>query len=96
VSSTEAIQRAAMPTLQVELPMASVMPSNPNPSVGEECQKADLVMAMEEDARSLDLKAARILPEAVAATWEVHWLWEILPMALRVPNYSEKLVSQKD
>jgi hypothetical protein len=34
---------------------------------------------MGEDARSLDLLAAQILPEDVVATWEVHRLWEILP-----------------
>jgi hypothetical protein len=34
VSSTEAIQRAATPTLQVELPTASVMAGTPDTSVG--------------------------------------------------------------
>jgi hypothetical protein len=95
VSSTEAIQRAVTPTLQVELPTASAMTSTPNPSVGEECQKADLDTAMGENAISLDLYAARILPEAVSATWEVHRLREILPTALRVPDSSEKPVTQK-
>jgi hypothetical protein len=47
-----------------------------------------------EDARSLDLKAARILSEAVAATWEVHRLWKILPTTSRVPGYSENPVIQ--
>jgi hypothetical protein len=47
------------------------------------------------DSSSLDPKVARILSEAVAAMWEVHWLWEILPTASRVPGYSEKLVTQK-
>jgi hypothetical protein len=61
-----------MPALQVEIPMASVMASTPDPYVGEDCQKADLDMAVGENARSLDLKAAIILMEAVAATWEVH------------------------
>jgi hypothetical protein len=37
VSSIEAFQRAAVPALQVELPMASAMASNPDPVVGEEC-----------------------------------------------------------
>jgi hypothetical protein len=39
VSSMEAIQMAVVPALQVELPMASTMASNPDPSVcvgGEE------------------------------------------------------------
>jgi hypothetical protein len=44
-----------MPILQVELPMALVMASIPGPSVGEECQKADLDTAVGEDARSLNL-----------------------------------------
>jgi hypothetical protein len=35
---------------------------------------ADLDMTVGEDARSLNLKAARILTEVVAATWEVHQL----------------------
>jgi hypothetical protein len=38
---------------------------------------------------------ARILQEAVAAMWEVHRLWGILPTASRVPGYSEKPVTQK-
>jgi hypothetical protein len=75
-------------------PTASVMDSTPDPSMGE-CQKADLNTAVGEDARSLDLKAARILPEAVKATWEMHRLWEILLMASRVTNYSENPVTQK-
>jgi hypothetical protein len=54
VSSTEAIQRAVAPALQVELPTASTMASTPDPSMGEECQKADLDMVVWEDARSLD------------------------------------------
>jgi hypothetical protein len=67
-----AFQRAAAPTLQVELPMASAMASNPDLAVGEECQKADLDTVMWEGARRLDLKAATIMPEAVAATRKVH------------------------
>jgi hypothetical protein len=51
----EVIQRAAAPALQVELPTASAMASTPDPSMGEECQRADLDTAVEEDARSLDL-----------------------------------------
>jgi hypothetical protein len=61
--------------------------------MGEEGLQADPDTAVGADA--LDPKAARILPEAVAATWEVHWLWEILPTALRVSDYSEKPVTQK-
>jgi hypothetical protein len=50
---------------------------------------------MGEDARSLDLKVARILPEVVAARWEVHQLREVLPMTSRVPSYSENPVIQQ-
>jgi hypothetical protein len=72
VSSTEAFQWTAVPTLQVELPTATATPSNPNLVVGEECQKDYLDKDVGEGARSLDLKAARILEEAVVATWKVH------------------------
>jgi hypothetical protein len=41
---------------------------NPNIAVGEDCQKDDLDTAMGKGARRLDLKAARILSEAMAAT----------------------------
>jgi hypothetical protein len=71
------------------------MASNPDPSVGEECQKADLDTVVGEDARSLGLKAARIPPDAVAATWDLHRLRGILPTASRVPDYSENPVTQK-
>jgi hypothetical protein len=47
--------------------------------VGEECWKADLDTVVGEGARSLNLKAARILLEVVAAMWKVHRLREILP-----------------
>jgi hypothetical protein len=63
-----------MPGLQVEIPTATAMTSTPDLFEGEEYQKADLETAVVEDARSLDLKAAKILMEAVAATWEVHRL----------------------
>jgi hypothetical protein len=63
--------------------------------VGEECLQVDLDKGVEEDARSLDPKAARILPEAVTTTWEVHRMREILPTTSIVPGYSEKLVTQK-
>jgi hypothetical protein len=87
MSSMEAIQRASVPALQVEIPMtvsapalqveiptAAVVASSPNPSVGEEGLQADLDTAVGADASSLDPKAARILPEAVMATWKVHRL----------------------
>jgi hypothetical protein len=41
-------------------------------------------MAVGADTKSLDPKAARILLEAVAATWELYRLWEIPP-----PHYIE-------
>jgi hypothetical protein len=46
VSSMEVFQRAASPALQVELPTASTTASNPDPAVGEECQKTNLHMAV--------------------------------------------------
>jgi hypothetical protein len=78
VSSTEAIQRAVALALQVELPTASVTTSNPDPSVEEECRKADL-----------DTGVGRM----AEATWEVHLLQEILPMTSRVTGYSENPVT---
>jgi hypothetical protein len=38
---------------------------------------------------------ARILPEAVIATWEVHRLRKIHPTASRVSGYFEKPVTAK-
>jgi hypothetical protein len=67
----------------------------PDLSMGEECLQADLDTGVREDAKSLDPKVARILPKAVAATWEVHQLWEILPTASSIPGYSKKPVTQK-
>jgi hypothetical protein len=109
MSSTEAIQRAAAPALQVEIPTAVAAPTlqveipttavatnSPDPSVGEEGLQADLDTAIRVDASCLDLKVARILSEAVVATWEVHRLWQILPTASRVPGYSEKPITQKN
>jgi hypothetical protein len=95
LSSPEAIQRVAAPPLQVEIPMAAVVASSPDPSVGEEGLQADLDMTVGADASSLDPKAARILPEAVPATQEEHQLQEILATASRVPSYSKKHVTQK-
>jgi hypothetical protein len=79
VSSTEAFQRATMSVVQVELRTASMTASNPHLAVGEECQMADLDMAMGEGTRSLYLKVARSLSEVVANTWKVHRLREIFP-----------------
>jgi hypothetical protein len=42
--------------------------------VGVEGLQTDLDMTVGTDASSLDLKAARILSEVVAAMWEVHQL----------------------
>jgi hypothetical protein len=53
-------------------------------------------MAARADAKNLDPKAARILPEAVTTTWEVHRVWDILPFTMAwVPGYCEKSVIQK-
>jgi hypothetical protein len=93
VSSTEVIQRAAAPALQVEIPTVSASASTPDPSMGEEGLQADLDTTVGADSSSLDLKAVTILSEAVVATWEVHRLREILPTASRVPGYSEKPVT---
>jgi hypothetical protein len=93
VSSTKAIERVAVPALRVEIPTAST--STPGLFVGEEGLQADLDTTIGVDASRLNLKAARILPEAVAATWEVHQLREILPTTSRVPGYSEKHVTKK-
>jgi hypothetical protein len=97
LSSPEAIQRVAVPALQVEIPTAAAAPAlqveipttatsanNPDPSMGEEGLQADLDTTLGADASSLDPKAARILSVAVSATQKVHQLWEILPTALRV------------
>jgi hypothetical protein len=80
ISSTEAIQRAAAPTLQVEIPMvvappalqimiptAAAVASSPDPSLGEEGLQADLDTTVVADASSLDLKAAKIVSEVVGA-----------------------------
>jgi hypothetical protein len=75
--------------------MMQVVTSSPDPSVGEEGLQADLDTTVGAGASSLDPKAARILPEAVAAMWEVHQLREILPIASRVYGYFEKPISQK-
>jgi hypothetical protein len=86
----------AVHALLVEIPTAVAAASSPDPdpSVGEGGLQADLDMAVGVDARSLDPKAARILPEEVAATWEVHRLREILLSTVaRVLGYSEKPVT---
>jgi hypothetical protein len=73
----------------------SVMDSNSDPAMGEECRMADLDTTVGEDARSMNLKATSILPEAVAAMWKVHWLWEIFPMTSWVPGYSKNPATQQ-
>jgi hypothetical protein len=70
----------------------SAMTSNPDQAMGEEYWKTVLDMA---DARNLHPVADRSLPEAVAATWKVHRLREILPTASWVPDYSEIPVIQQ-
>jgi hypothetical protein len=67
MSSTEVFQMAAALAPQVKLPTVSATTSNHDPVVREECRKADLDTAVGEGIRSLDLKAVRILPEAVTA-----------------------------
>jgi hypothetical protein len=58
--------------------------------------QADLDTAARADAKSLDLKAARILPEVLVATWVVHRLQEIfLPTVAQVPGYCEKPATKK-
>jgi hypothetical protein len=69
----------AAPALSVEIPTAAAA-NSPGPSVGEEGLEADLDMTVGVDTSSLDPKAARILPEAVAPTREMHQLWEICPL----------------
>jgi hypothetical protein len=61
-----------MSALQVEIPMAVMTASSPDPSVGEEGLQTDLDTIVGADASSLDMKVARILHEVVAATREVH------------------------
>jgi hypothetical protein len=97
VTSIEASQRAAAHALQVEIPtMAAVAANSPDPSVGEGGLQAVLDTAAQVDVKSLDPKVARILLKVVAATWEVHRVWEILlSTAARVPGYCEKPVTQK-
>jgi hypothetical protein len=75
--------------------MASVTASTPDPSVGEEYLQAYLDTGVGEDVRKLDLKAARILSEAVVTMWELHRLREILPTASKVLGYSKKPITQK-
>jgi hypothetical protein len=75
----------------VEIPTAST--STLDPSVGVEGLQIDLDMTVGANASSLDSKTDRILPEVMAATWEVHQLWEILPITSRVSGYYEKPVT---
>jgi hypothetical protein len=78
----------------VELPKASVIASNPAPAVGEECWKTGMTMIVGEGTRSRDRVVARSLPEAVVVMWKVYRLWEILPIASWVSDYSENPVTQ--
>jgi hypothetical protein len=94
VSSIETIQRVATHALQMEIPTAAAAASSPDPSVGKEGLQADLDTVVGVNASSLDPKAVRILSEAVATTWEVDWLHEILAIASRVHDYYEKPVTQ--
>jgi hypothetical protein len=94
VSSTEVFQRVAAPALYVELSTVMATASNPDLGVGEECRRVDLNAAVGEGARSMDLLVARSLPEAVAATWKVHRLFEILPTTSWVLGYYENPVTQ--
>jgi hypothetical protein len=71
-----------------------VAASSSNPSMGEEGLQADVDTTVGVDTSSLDPKVVRILPEVLSATWEVHQLREILPIASRVSGYSEKPVTQ--
>jgi hypothetical protein len=82
------------PSLQVKRLTTSVMASNLDPVVGEECENIDLDTTVGEVARSLNLLAARSLLEAVAATWKVHRLREILPTTSWVPSYSENPITK--
>jgi hypothetical protein len=64
----EVSQRVAVHALPVEIPMAVAAASSPNPSMGEGGLQADLDTTVWRDVRFMDLKAARILVEEVAAT----------------------------
>jgi hypothetical protein len=70
--------------------MASASSNTLDPSVVVEYLQSNLDTVVGVDVSSLDPKVARILPEAMAATWEVHRLQEILLTASRMPGYSEK------
>jgi hypothetical protein len=73
----------------------SATASNPDLIVGEECQKTDLGTTVGKGGRSLDPLVARSLSEAVAATWKVHRLREILPMTSWVTDYSKNPITQQ-
>jgi hypothetical protein len=51
--------------------MAAVVASSPDPSEVEEDLQADLDTAIGVHASSLDPMTAKILPEAMAAKWEL-------------------------
>jgi hypothetical protein len=86
----------AVHALLVEIPTVVAAASNPDPSMGEGGLQANLDAAVGANARSMDSKVGRIMPEKVAATWEVHRLREILlSTAAQVLGYSEKPITQK-
>jgi hypothetical protein len=92
----EASQRAAAHAFQVEIPTvaATAAANSPDLSMGEGGLQAVLDMATRVDAKSLDPKAARIRSKAVAATWEVHRVREILQStATHMSGYCEKPVT---
>jgi hypothetical protein len=96
VTSTEASQRVVVHACLVEIPMVAAAANRPDLSVGEGGLHAILDTVARADAKSLDPKAARILPKVVVATWEVHQVQEILlSTAARVPSYCEKPETQK-
>jgi hypothetical protein len=92
----EASQWAAVHALLVEIPTTVVVANSPDPSVMDDGLQADLDTIAQAHAKSLDPNVARILPEAVVATWEVHRVQEILLSTVAlVPGYCEKPVTQK-
>ncbi len=97
VAPTEAIQRAVALALQVEIPAMAVVPALqveiPMVAVAASSLQDDQDTAIWADTRSLNPKAARILSEVVAATREVHQLWEIMATTSRVLGYSEKPIT---
>jgi hypothetical protein len=80
-------------TLQVEIPTMAAGEGGLQ-AVREGGLQSILDMAARADAKSLDPKAARILPKEVATTWEVHRVQEVLLSTVaQVPGYCEKPVT---